>query len=293
MAAPISMTATSRPGCLPPQPTRVGWAGHPAPRLAPRGPRRRGRVDCPWPRRALLVRGRGDSLPLEPPIGPAARGRRNASPITAAKASSRSGRDGKGVQRRLARQRRRRDAAARRSSSREGGEVDKVGLATGYDPSMSVREMAEVARQAESRGFDMAFFSEALLCNRDSVTAMAAFGLATSRIALGCTQVVRLRSPVVMAQTLASLDELTGGRLVLAPGACTEKHARRHGLAPITPALTLREWVETTRRLLAGERVTYSGMGLDLEGAVLNWKPRRPHIPFWIAALSRTGLKVA
>ena len=171
--------------------------------------------------------------------------------------------------------------------------MKKTGFATGYDPSMSVRDMAEVARQAEVRGYDMAFFSEALLCNRDSVTALAAFGLATSRIALGATQVVRLRSPVVMAQTLASLDELTGGRIVLAPGACTDKHARRHGLAPITPAVTLREWVETVRLLLAGDKVTYKGQSLELEGAGLNWRPSRARIPFWFAALSRTGLRLA
>ena len=84
--------------------------------------------------------------------------------------------------------------------------MTKTGFATGYDPSMSVRDMAELARQAEARGYDMAFFSEALLCNRDSVTALTAFGLATSRIMLGATQVVRLRTPVVMAQTLARLE---------------------------------------------------------------------------------------
>ena len=171
--------------------------------------------------------------------------------------------------------------------------MDKTGFAMGYDESLSVREMAALARQAEDRGFDMAFFSEALLCNRDSVTALAAFGLATSRIMLGATQVVRLRSPVVMAQTLASLDELTGGRIVLAPGACTEKHARRHGLVPITPALTLREWVESVRLVLAGGKVSYKGETVTLEGAGLNWKPVRPKIPFWIASLSRTGLRVA
>ncbi len=171
--------------------------------------------------------------------------------------------------------------------------MEKTGFATGYDPSMSVREMAELARQAEVRGYDMAFFSEALLCNRDSVTALAAFGLATTRIALGATQVVRLRSPVVMAQSLASLDELTGGRIVLAPGACTDKHARRHGLAPITPAVTLREWVEAVRLLLAGDKVTYKGQSVELEGPGLNWRPTRSRIPFWFAALSRTGLRLA
>ncbi|HYB40242.1 MAG TPA: LLM class flavin-dependent oxidoreductase [Candidatus Methylomirabilis sp.] len=171
--------------------------------------------------------------------------------------------------------------------------MEKTGFAMGYDPSLSVRDMAELARQAEGGGYDMVFFSEALLCNRDSVTALAAFSLATSRIALGATQVVRLRTPVVMAQTLASLDELTGGRIVLAPGACTEKHARRHGLIPVTPALTLREWVESVRLLLAGGKVSYKGQSVELEGSGLNWTPLRASIPFWIAAISRTGLRLA
>jgi alkanesulfonate monooxygenase SsuD/methylene tetrahydromethanopterin reductase-like flavin-dependent oxidoreductase (luciferase family) len=171
--------------------------------------------------------------------------------------------------------------------------MEKTGFAMGYDPSLSVRDMAALARQAEQNGYDMAFFSEALLCNRDSVTALAAFGLATTRIALGATQVVRLRSPVVMAQTLASLDELTGGRIVLAPGACTEKHARRHGLAPITPALTLREWVESVRLLLAGGKISYKGESVELDQAGLNWSPLRASIPFWIASISRTGLRLA
>ena len=171
--------------------------------------------------------------------------------------------------------------------------MEKIGFAMGYDPSLSVRDMAALARQAEQSGYDMVFFSEALLCNRDSVTALAAFGLATTRIALGATQVVRLRSPVVMAQTLASLDELTGGRIVLAPGACTEKHARRHGLVPITPALTLREWVESVRLLLAGGKISYKGESVELDQAGLNWSPLRASIPFWIASISRTGLRLA
>jgi 5,10-methylenetetrahydromethanopterin reductase len=171
--------------------------------------------------------------------------------------------------------------------------MTKVGFAMGYDPALGVREMAELARQAENRGYDMVFFSEALLCNRDSVTAVAAFGLATAAIMLGFTQVVRLRTPVLMAQTLASLDELTNGRIVLAPGACTDKHAKRHGLAPITPAVTLRDWIEAVRLLLTGEKVTYKGQTVELDGAGLNWRPVRTRIPFWNAALTRTGLRLA
>jgi hypothetical protein len=45
---------------------------------------------------------------------------------------------------------------------------------------------------------------------------IATMGLGTERVVLGCTQIVRLRTPLVMAQTLAALDELTGGRMMLA-----------------------------------------------------------------------------
>src|SRR5262245_15191017 len=155
---------------------------------------------------------------------------------------------------------------------------------------MSVPAMAELARQAEARGYDMAFFSETIHINRDSVSTLAAFALATTRIALGAVQVVRLRTPLLMAQTLASLDELAGGRIVLAPGACTEKHAERHGLKPITPAVTLREWIESIRLLLRGTPVSYKGESVEFENVTLGWTPRRTYIPFWVAAMSRTGL---
>jgi alkanesulfonate monooxygenase SsuD/methylene tetrahydromethanopterin reductase-like flavin-dependent oxidoreductase (luciferase family) len=153
--------------------------------------------------------------------------------------------------------------------------------------------MVSWVRAAEDRGCDMAFFSETIQLVRDSVTALAAFGAATKRIRIGATQVVRLRSPLVMAQTLATLDELTGGRIVLAPGACTSTHARRHGLEEIDPPLALKEWVHAIRQLLTGERVTFHGELVKLEEVQLGWKPLRAHVPMWIAATSRKGLRLA
>src|SRR5918996_3033582 len=133
----------------------------------------------------------------------------------------------------------------------------RVGYALGYGKFTNVKQMADVMRQAEERGFEMAFFSETIELMRDSVTALAAIGLATSKLTLGSTQIVRLRSPIVMAQSLATLDELTGGRMTLAPGACTASHARVHCLEPLDPVLTLTEWVESMRLLLSGRQVTY------------------------------------
>ena len=171
--------------------------------------------------------------------------------------------------------------------------MEGVGFATGYDPTMTVREMATWMRKAEERGFSMGFFSETIELNRDSVSALTAAGLATEAMILGCTQTVRIRNPLVMAQTLASLDEVTGGRMILSPGACTNTHARRYGMEPMSPPRTLTEWVESMRLILTGENVSYHGEAVHFDDVKLSFTPMRDRIPFLIPATSRTGLRLA
>ena len=79
----------------------------------------------------------------------------------------------------------------------------RIGFATGYDPALPVRAFVESVREVEARGWEIAFFSETIALMRDSVSALSAFAMATERLTLGATQVVRLRSPVAMAQTAA------------------------------------------------------------------------------------------
>ena len=172
----------------------------------------------------------------------------------------------------------------------------RVGFALGYGKFANAREIADLMRQAEERGYEMGFFSETIELMRDSVTALAAIGLATKRLVLGSTQIVRLRGPVVMAQTLASLDELTGGRMTLAPGACTKSHARVHSLATelnATPAEVLKEYIESMRLLLTGEKVSYHGKYVNFDNVGLPWKPARNYIPLYVPATSKTGLRLA
>ncbi|MDR7481867.1 MAG: LLM class flavin-dependent oxidoreductase [Armatimonadota bacterium] len=169
----------------------------------------------------------------------------------------------------------------------------RTGFALGYDSAMPLREMAHWMQEADARGYACGFFSETINLVRDSVSALAVFAGATRRLRLGATQVVRLRTPIVMAQTLASLDELAEGRLVLAAGACTRHHARLHGLLPADPAVALREWVAAVRLLLTGERVSFAGQVVRLDNVRLAWTPPRGSVPVWIAATSRTGLRLA
>ena len=171
--------------------------------------------------------------------------------------------------------------------------LTRIGIATGYDPALDVRAFARTVGEVDERGYEIAFFSETIALMRDSVTAMAAFALASRRVALGCTQVVRLRSPVTMAQTLAPLDELSGGRMVLCPGAATALHAQRFGFPPSDPPTALTEWVEAIRLVLTGERVSYKGTTVAFDDVELGWTPLRRRIPLWIAATSATGLRLA
>jgi 5,10-methylenetetrahydromethanopterin reductase len=169
----------------------------------------------------------------------------------------------------------------------------RVGFGTGYDPKADPRQMARWMRMAEEAGFEIGFFSETIELMRDSVTTLSACGLATERLTLGCTQITRLRSPLVMAQTIASLDELTGGRLMIAPGACTSTHAKRHGLPPADPGQALIEYVESIRLILTGERVSYHGEVVNFDDVQLGWTPIRTSVPIFIPATSRKGLRIA
>jgi 5,10-methylenetetrahydromethanopterin reductase len=166
----------------------------------------------------------------------------------------------------------------------------RTGLALGYDPGVDVRGLAESAARAEAHGFDMGFFSETLFTNRDSASAIAAMALRTRAIGLGTTQVVKLRSSLVMAQTAATLDELSGGRLTLVVGAYTAKHADRNGVPLTDPLTTLNEYIHCIRRLLAGETVDFDGEVVSMRGARLSFTPVRAEIPIWLAAASRKGL---
>jgi alkanesulfonate monooxygenase SsuD/methylene tetrahydromethanopterin reductase-like flavin-dependent oxidoreductase (luciferase family) len=171
--------------------------------------------------------------------------------------------------------------------------MERIGFATGYDARLSNQQMAYWMREAESRGYEIGFFSETIELMRDSASALATFALATERMTLGCTQIVRLRSPLVMAQTLASLDELAQGRIMLAPGACTKTHSLRHGLEHINASVALREYVEAIRLILSGENVSYHGQAVNFDDVHLGWEPVRKHIPMYLPATSVAGLKLA
>lgn len=145
-----------------------------------------------------------------------------------------------------------------------------------------------MARAAEEVGFDSIWVGDHYLYRGDdrpergpweAWTLLAGLAGVTERVRLGpLVACVNFHNPAVLAKTAATVDELSGGRLVVALGAGwnrTEFDA--FGLPFDHRASRFEEGFEIVRRLLAGERVTFEGRFHQANDAVLLPHPgRRP-----------------
>src|SRR5206468_11425408 len=110
-------------------------------------------------------------------------------------------------------------------------------------------------------------------------TMLAALAAATERVALGplvaCTA---FHPPGLIAKMAATLDEISGGRLVLGLGAgWNAAEFGAFGIPFDHRVSRFEESFEIVRRMLAGERVTLRGRFWQVEDAVLLPRPsRRP-----------------
>ncbi len=88
----------------------------------------------------------------------------------------------------------------------------------------------DLVQHAEQQGFESAWVCETRLV-RDAVTPLAAFATVTQRIKLA-TGVVNnwTRTSGLMAMTLATLHELSGGRVMMGIGACWNPLAHNQGI---------------------------------------------------------------
>ena len=160
--------------------------------------------------------------------------------------------------------------------------MERVGLIFLDRPSL--REQVELVRYAEQRGFESAWVCETRLV-RDAMTPLAAFSQATSRIRLA-TGVVNnwTRTVGLMAMTLATLHELSGGRVMMGIGAYWDPLARNQGIRRRKHLSAMREYVTVVRRLLEMETVTYDGEVVKVQDLRLDLgdgMPREPiHVPY-------------
>jgi alkanesulfonate monooxygenase SsuD/methylene tetrahydromethanopterin reductase-like flavin-dependent oxidoreductase (luciferase family) len=89
-------------------------------------------------------------------------------------------------------------------------------------PGAAARHIVDLAMASEAAGFDGVYVGDHILHPRpllESVVTLSFVAAATERVSLGpCVMLVALRHPVVLAKQLATLDQLSGGRLRLGIG---------------------------------------------------------------------------
>jgi F420-dependent oxidoreductase-like protein len=142
-------------------------------------------------------------------------------------------------------------------------------------------------RLAEEAGVDTIWVAEAW--GRDCFTILTLLARETTRIKLG-TGIVNCysRTPAALAQHFATLDEFSGGRMIIGLGTSGHRVIEHFHGVPFQPSLTrLREYVEIIRMILSGEPLKYQGKVFRLErGFRLRFAPVRSSIPIFIASLT-------
>ena len=169
----------------------------------------------------------------------------------------------------------------------------RLGLHIGYwGLGMTAEEQLELVREAERLGYDSVWTAEAY--GSDAVTILGWLAGQTERIKLG-SAIMQMpgRSAAMTAMTAATLDQLSGGRMLLGIGSSGPQVAEGwHGQRFGRQLQRTREYLEVVRLALARKRVEYDGETLQLplpdgpgKALKLSISPVQERIPVYIAAI--------
>jgi F420-dependent oxidoreductase-like protein len=135
----------------------------------------------------------------------------------------------------------------------------RLGLTLGYSGAQIELPM-EMVLEADRLGYHSVWTSESY--GSDAVTPLAWIGAQTKQIKLG-TAIMQMpaRSPAMTAMTAITLDQLSGGRMLLGLGLSGPQVAEGwHGEAYGKPLVKTREYVQIVREILRRERpLTFRG----------------------------------
>ena len=158
----------------------------------------------------------------------------------------------------------------------------------GYDRKMYLK----AAILADRLGYDSFWLPE--VWGYESFTLLTEIAVHTKRIKLA-TGIVNVfsRSPALLGMTAATLDDISGGRVILGLGTSGKKvieglHAREFK----KPLTQTRDVIRVTRALLDGRPLSESGAKLhEYRPFTLEMNPVRRHIPIYVAALKPNAIK--
>ena len=173
------------------------------------------------------------------------------------------------------------------------------GLVMGSDEPPSIEPLLSMAEAVEQAGLDSVWVGDSLTAKPrlEPLTALAALAMRTQKVRLGtAVMLAALRHPVQLAQMSATVDTISGGRLILGAGVggafnpAQQQEWLNVGVKPSQRAHRFEEVLEIVNRLTSGEEVTFEGRHFNYDG--LSVQPRAVQsdgVPFLVACHWRTG----
>ena len=148
-----------------------------------------------------------------------------------------------------------------------------------------VSGIVELSPLIEQAGFGAFWKGESN--STDPLVLLSAIAARTRKLNVG-TAIYHIygRSAVTLGIQSATLQDLSGGRLLLGLGVANKTIAAWHGGVFDHPLTRAREYIEILRKTAAGDRVEYQGKVYSTgQRFQLSWKPSHPSFPIYLAGL--------
>ena len=157
-------------------------------------------------------------------------------------------------------------------------------------PLMPAGDVISVAVEAERLGYEYCLVADEGF-HPDVYACLGVIARATDRITLGVLTNGYTRHPAVTAAAAATVNELSGGRLVVTLLAGGSMVLSPMGIERARPARVVADSVQALRRLWSGDEVSWRGQTCSLDRARLGMGPQS--IPIWIAGRGPRLLELA
>jgi len=176
------------------------------------------------------------------------------------------------------------------------GEKIRIGLGLGTqshtnDPS----SLGPLIEGLEMHGYDSVWFAESVAgATLDPIVAMTWAAARTEKLKFGpSVMVVPGRNPVLLAKSLASLDRISGGRVLPAfgLGAVNLAEHQAFGVERKERAPWFNEALPLLRRLWTEEVVDHQGERFQLEGVRVEPKPLQDPFEIWLGGIAPSELR--
>ncbi len=173
----------------------------------------------------------------------------------------------------------------------------RIGLGIATQPFSAPRALFRWADLCEDSRLDSIWQTDRLVSQEpylEAMSAMAALAGATSRIKFGMNAVVvSTRDPLVLAKQCATVDFLSGGRLlpVFGVGNASAPEWQATGRSPQGRGKRADEALELLRRLWTGEAIDFEGEHFQYRAARISPTPVQQPLPLWIGGHSKAAIR--